>query len=681
MTVPQEAIAHPTRRRGVPSVTRGAIGQGVWVLSWTLVAAGLVLALVGRGTDEALDFKAYGEFFVLDAIIAAIYGPAAAVVLRRSRHPVGWIFAAIALGFAISAIGIEYTLLGAAHDDLPAYALIVQLGTAAWLVGAFSVVLVLPWILDRVQAGRAWALAARGGIALTIFAFCSRMLIQIPDGPPNPIAPSEAVSRWAADIDAWIIPFYFLYGVAGVIALIVRYRRASVEDCRGLAWVIVSLGLVTVSYICFEVGLSLGGPLLSVAATALFAAQVMLPTAIFVLVVRQPLWGLDLAVSRATMWGLLTAVVVAGYVVLVWIVGTVLPVGRDGTGILVVALLALAVSPVRGWVQRRVERLVYGSASDTEVLLSRLGTDVSRERPGQTSLEGLVEGIRRSMRLRLVRVESRPDSSAVCAVAGEPGPSSVSIPLLSQGREVGSMEVAPRAGERLDVRTLRLLDQIAGLVAVALELAQVNRQLDTARSRIVDVRHEERRLLRRELHDGLGPALAGASLALAAIDNNNRGLSAADSQLLGQLQVELARRSDDVRDIARALLPPALDEGRLVEALDVLASRFTDTRFVVTIDAVDADEIDTRRQIAVYYVAAEAVANAHRHAGARECAVRVEHGAQGPVTVTVGDDGTGIGAQIEKGIGMTSMRERATELGGTFSVTGDGGTTIRVVLP
>lgn len=681
MTIPQEAVAQPARRLRVPAAARGVIGQGVWALSWTLVALGLVLALVNHGTDDELSFKAYGEFFVPDAIIAAIYGPAAAIVLRRSRHPVGWVFAAIALGFAVSAVCIQYTLLGAAHDALPAYALCVQLATAAWVVGAFAVVLVLPWILDRVQTGRGWVVAARVGMALTVFAFCSRMLIQIPDGPRNPIAPSDEVSRLAYDIDAWIIPFYFFYGVAGVIALIVRYRRASAEDSRGLAWVIVSLSLVTISYICFEVGLSLGDPLLSVAAVALFAAEIMLPTAIFVLVVRQPLWGLDLAISRATMWGLLTAAVVAGYVVLVWVVGTVLPVGRDETGVLVVALLALAVSPVRGWVQRRVERLVYGSASDTEVLLSRLGADVSRERPGQTSLEGLVEGIRRSMRLRLVRVESRPDASAVCAVAGEPGPSSVSIPLLSQGREVGSMEVAPRAGERLDVRTLRLLDQIAGLVAVALELAQVNRQLDDARTRIVDVRHEERRLLRRELHDGLGPALAGASLALAAIDNNNRGLSAADSQLLGQLQVELARRADDVRDIARALLPPALDEGRLVEALGVLASRFTDARFGVTIDAAGADDIDTGHQIAVYYVAAEAVANAHRHSGARECVVRVERAPQGAVTVTVSDDGAGIAGHTEKGIGMTSMQERATELGGTFSVTGDGGTTIRVVLP
>ena len=681
MTVPQEAIARPARPAGLPSTTRGAIGQGVWALSWTLVLVGVVLALVNHGTDETLDFKAYGEFFVPDAVIAGIYGPAAAIVLRRSRHPVGWIFAAIALGFAISGVCIQYSLLGAEYDDLPAYALIAQLATAGWVVGAFAAVLVLPWVLDRVQTGRAWALAARVGIALTAFAFGSRMLIQIPDGPANPIAPSEAVSRIAYDIDAWIIPFYFFYGVAGVIALIVRYRRASVEECRGLAWVIASLGLVTISYICFEVGLSLGGPLLAVAAAALFAAQVMLPTAIFVLVVRQPLWGLDLAVSRATMWGLLTAAVVAGYVVLVWVVGTVLPVGRDETGIVVAALLALAVSPVRGWLQRRVERLVYGSASDTEVLLSRLGADVSRERPGQTSLEGLVEGIRRSMRLRQVRVESLPEASSVVAAAGEPGPSTVSIPLLSQGREVGSMQVAPRTGERLDLRTLRVLDQISGLVAVALELAQVNQKLDVARTRIVDVRHEERRLLRRELHDGLGPALAGASLALAAIDNNNRGLSAADSQLLGQLQVELARRADDVRDIARALLPPALDEGRLVEALDVLATRFTDARFVVTVDAAGADDIDTGHQIAVYYVAAEAVANAHRHSGARECVVRVEHDPRGPVTVTVSDDGSGIAGQTEKGIGMTSMQERATELGGTFSVTSDAGTTIRVVLP
>lgn len=250
----------PLRHLRTSANARAVIGYGVWGATWTLVGLGLLMAMLSAGQDRALGFEIHAEFFVLDAIIAGVYGPASSVVLRRSRHPVGWIFAAIALGFATSAFGSQYAVLGAWQADLPAYALIVQLTTAGWLVGACSVVLVLPWVLDRKAVG-GWAHAARAGIALTAFAFCSRMLIQLPDGPANPVAPSREVSQLALDVDGWIIPFYFLYGLVGVFALAFRYRRATVEDRRGLAWVIASLGLVTVSYITFETGLSLGGPL------------------------------------------------------------------------------------------------------------------------------------------------------------------------------------------------------------------------------------------------------------------------------------------------------------------------------------------------------------------------------------------------------------------------------------
>lgn len=658
------------------------VAPAVWIGAWGLVVAGVVCGLLASGDEDDATFQIYRAFFWPDALIAAIYGPVSAFVLSRTRHLVGWILAAVALGFGVSALGIQYLYLGVSHEGLPGYAFVVQLTASAWVVGALAALLVLPWILDRPPHGPMVRLAAAGGVALTVFAFVSRMLSQTPGAPSNPLSPSSQVSLWAYDADAWIIPFYFLYAVAGAAYLVIRYRRAGPDDRLGLAWVIVSVALVAVSYIAFETGLSVDGPVLSIASAALLAAQIMLAAAVVVLVVRQPRWGMDVAVSRATVWGLLTASVVAAYLALVWLAGQVLPWGRDELGVVVAALLALAVTPVRRWLQGVVDRLIYGSATDPEVLLARLGSDLSRDGFGRSSLGSIAEGLRHSMRLAFVGVESNPDADAVAASAGDRGPVVVRIPLLIQGRQVGSMEVSPHHGERLDPRTLRVLEQLSGLVAIALELAQVNEQLDAARTRILDVRHEERRLLRRELHDGLGPALAGASLALAAIGNNNPGLRPEDAELLHQLQDELSRRSSDLRGIARAILPPALDHGRLVDALDVLAKIFADTRLGVQIEAAGADDIDTRRQIAVYHIAAEAVFNAFRHARAGVCVVRVEHDPCGVVTLDVSDDGRGISAHDQPGIGMTSMRERAAELGGELTVSdSESGTTIKVVLP
>ena len=135
--------------------------------------------------------------------------------------------------------------------------------------------------------------------------------------------------------------------------------------------------------------------------------------------------------------------------------------------------------------------------------------------------------------------------------------------------------------------------------------------------------------------------------------------------------------------MARALLPPALEEGRLGEALEALAHRFTSPEFRVQVEADDPDQVDSRRQVAIYHVAAEAVLNAHRHAGARHCAVRLQRLDDG-LALTVTDDGSGVSEAGGAGIGLRSMRERAVELGGSLEISAPDlgqGTKVRMLLP
>nr|WP_246391563.1 ATP-binding protein [Nocardioides soli] len=266
--------------------------------------------------------------------------------------------------------------------------------------------------------------------------------------------------------------------------------------------------------------------------------------------------------------------------------------------------------------------------------------------------------------------------------AGTPADGLVAVPLHSRGRQVGTLWLGPPPGERLDLRTLQLVRQISGLVASALDLALVNADLERARSRLLDVRQEERRLLRRELHDSLGPSLAGISLALAGMVRTST-LTAADAELLGHLQEELTHRAQDIRLMSRSLLPPALEEGRLGEALDALARRFSSTGMDIDVAADRPDLIDGRRQVTIYHVAAEAVLNAHRHADAGHCSVRLERLDDDALRLTVADDGRGISEADDTGIGLRSMRERAAELGGALTITAatGRGTSVQMVLP
>lgn len=666
-----------------PAVTTGrrVAAASVWLISWSLGAAALAMAAFGGGDPQALRVEVHSEFFVPDLIIGVVYGLLAAAVIAGSRHAVGWVFAVIAVGFSLTAFAIQYAVLGTEHT-LPAYSFVVHLVTWAWSAGAFLVVLVLPWILDRTPT-RLARRAAAFGLVVTVLACLTRALRHLEGAPANPLSPSPRVSEVAHLVDGWAIPFYFLLGLLGAGHLVRRFNRAGPDERRGLAWVTTSILLVCVAYLAFETGLSMGGRLLVFAAAALFAGQVMLPAAVFVLILRQPAGGLDVAVSRTTMWGLLTALVAGAYVALVWAAGGLFPEDSAVSAAVAAAVLALAISPLQRWLQRRVDRLVYGSGADPEELLRRLAADVAHgDLEKGAGLEGLVESLRRSMRLRYVAVRSAPGRPHVGAVAGAPVDSPIRIPLAGTGAQVGRMDVGARPGERLDPRTVRLLEQISGLVAVSLELAQVNHELEAARSRMLEIRHEERRLLRRELHDGLGPALAGSSLALAAIANNSPEMSSRDTQLLVQLRAELDRRAEDVRDMARAMLPPSLDDGRLYDALVVLAQRFTDDRFQVELDVEGADDLDSTRQVAIYHVAAEAVFNAHRHSGAARCRVRLSRTDDGGRRLSVHDDGSGPPAEATDGIGLASMRERALELGGTFDLVHDAeGTTLTVVLP
>ena len=663
----------------VPATGRGqrmlalVVGAAVCALG----LASLVLAAVNIGSPGPQSVV-HREFFTSDLLIGLVHAAFGAFVVVRSGHLIGWALELVGLGFCLTAFGIQYAVLGVEHPDVPAYAWLSQLVVSGWITGVLACVLLVPCLIGPRTPTGARRVVALLAAAVAISAGVVRYLTQMVDGPPNPLTGGTAVADAAQAYDDWAIPVYVLLGLLAVVDLAARMRRSAGGDRRALRWVLASVLTTTVAYFGFEIGLSLDRLTLVLGAAGLTAAMLALPAAIFV-VVRRPTWNLDLAVSRATVGALLTLFVIAAYVVLVWLGGQVLPVGREDAGLLAVALLALAGMPVRGWLQQRVERLVYGSASAGE-LLERLGAETGAG-DDRGVLEDLTEGLRRSLRLATVVVEAADTDLSV--TAGTPADGLVAVPLHSRGRQVGTLWLGPPAGERLDLRTLQLVRQISGLVASALDLALVNADLERARGRLLDVRQEERRLLRRELHDSLGPSLAGISLALAGMGRTST-LTAPDAELLAHLQEELTHRAQDVRLMSRSLLPPALEEGRLGDALDALARRFSTDGMVVEVEAEGADRVDSRRQVTIYHVAAEAVLNAHRHAAATHCAVRLEPVCDGAVRLTVTDDGRGLSDADETGIGLRSMRERAAELGGALTIAAtdrEGGTTVTMVLP
>ena len=655
------------------------LGWATCLLAWVLALSTLVL-VVWNGLplvpNHQLDIVGF-------LAIAVLFGPVFAVILPRRRHPVLLVVAAASLGCSACALMMVLLMLPNGPTGWAA-GFMIHLGGWLWAPGLFGTMAVLPWLvtdrrLDPVP--RVMLLLGTSGIVLTVPTFVGE---QRPGMPANPLFIDLDWWMWLVDrLNLWPGRLCFAVGVAASIHLIHRCLRGPVSKRHGLAWLAAGQAILTVSFVpVFFQSLRADAPTLSnVLAWGLLGSLAFLPAAVLVVVLRQRMWGIDVAVSRSIVGGLMSAAVVGLYVTVVWVGGAVLPRPDEFPGILAVGVVAIAAQPLRTLIQRRVDALIYGSSRTPDRLLKDLGEHMSVSRGRSSDLQELVERLRAGLQLGLAELRHDGGSPAARSTSGNCSTDTVELPLVKDGAVTGTLLIAPRSGERLDRKTLETIGQLSGLVAVALQLVRVNQDLEGARERLVEVRHQERRLLRRELHDELGPALAGISLGLAAVQNGTTS-SRRTQALLDQLQRELSDRAEDVRTMARALLPPALDDGRFEDALRVLVTRFDDTGLTVRASVTGADELDVKRQVALYHVAAEALVNAYRHAHAATCIIDVVVTDDGAVTLTVADDGQGFHPQSSDGVGLHSMRERAAELGGSFeAVPSLGGTTVRMRLP
>lgn len=238
----------------------------------------------------------------------------------------------------------------------------------------------------------------------------------------------------------------------------------------------------------------------------------------------------------------------------------------------------------------------------------------------------------------------------------------VRFPLVHQGQDIGALAVGLRSGQAaLNPRETRLLTDIARQVAVAASNVLLTEALVRSRERIVAAAEEERRRLRADLHDGLGPVLTAAASKVDAARNLTEKDPPRASQLLAAVRTELTSALADLRRLVYALRPPVLDELGLLAAL---REHLDHAGIPVVLSAPEElPPLPAAVEIAAYRIITEAVNNVTRHSRASTCAVVV--GCDNRLTVEIRDDGPP-GRSWTPGVGLTSMRERATALGGTW---------------
>jgi signal transduction histidine kinase len=202
----------------------------------------------------------------------------------------------------------------------------------------------------------------------------------------------------------------------------------------------------------------------------------------------------------------------------------------------------------------------------------------------------------------------------------------------------------------------------------------------TATATTARAREQERRRLSRELHDGVGSALAGMLMVVGAARS---GAGDSAGEVLGEIERGLAELAGEVRHLIAELRPPALAELGLDEALRRHAARLArGTGLQLTVSCEGTAELPEAVELAAYRIAAEAMTNAARHARARSCDVALVRGDR-ELWIRAVDDGIGIAPGRPAGVGMTATSERAAELGGRceWSAGAGGGTVFECRLP
>jgi signal transduction histidine kinase len=658
---------------------RRAAGVATVVALITLtVAASIVAVTVDRNVHSYYVDEIVGGLVVS---VTAVVG--ATIALARPRNVIGWLIVSSATCSAVAEALVESGVHGVLHPG--------TVGGAAYLV-TFGVILrALPSVVltaavpayfpdgqlpDRRWRWVRWALV--GAVVFTVVGgVIAPIETRLGDHWHGPFTPAGSLGDNLQILDVLGTLFTLVAAVGAFAGLVSRWRRGGPVVRQQLllfacAVVIAVLFLVGVMVVVVAVSNS-GTP------RYLFSlAGLPLPLAVAAATLNNGLYELRRAANRTILWLLVTVSIAAVYAVVVVLAATLSP-GRSSwwPPALAAGAAALALVPVRDRLQRVVHRVVYGRWREPYEVLSGLAAQLEAAGDVDRLLEAAVAQL--GSELDLTDVGVREASGEV--LAGVDG-GDEAVPLVAYGTKVGELRFR-NPGRVLSESEQRLIRDLAVHLGGTVHARSLLEDLQRTRERLVLAREEERRRLRRDLHDGIGPALAGLTLkaetARALLDSDTE----AAQRQLAELSEEIRSTVVDVRRVVEGLRPPALDELGLADACRQAVDRLTRAAGIspdVRCDLGDGP-VPAAVEVAAFRIVTEAVTNVVRHAQARRCSVSLARDGSA-LRVVVCDDGTGRVDGSPSGHGLATMRERAEELGGSLSIgAADPGLRVTAVLP
>lgn len=665
----------------------------------TLVVAAVFgsMAVRGRGVDVQ-----YGLFLFHNGPPAVLmFWLGRLVLVRQPGNRVGAVMVAIAVLGALhvavaaladvalvdwgytAAIGMDHPLV---PRDLPLRASVpLWVMNWLWVPQVVLLITVLPLVFpDGRLPGRRWRwvlwLAGLGGTTVTA----------------------------ATVVDAWPTSGY---GVGTTHASVVVLMPAG-----GLVLLVAALGSFSglalrwrratgeVRHQFRVVGVAVGGLALIALATypwpevwvpSVLVAMYLLITAYALAAARFGVHDLEPVLGKPAVAGGLAALAALAYLGVVVGAGVAVARRSDEVGLPLVGVAAAAVlaEPVRRLARRRIDRLLLRVATDRTEVVSRLAHDAAASTSDDALLREVVTLLHRGTGADRVEacLADGPHLEVVAAAGRErPGPPPLTAPLVSQGQSLGELRLYARVAADLSPDAAQVLTDATYVLGTAVHNSRLAEQLraqlaalQASRRRIVEAQDTARRSLERDLHDGAQAQLISLRLRVGALQATLDGAedpAAVTGVELGTLAAEIDAAVATLRNLARGLHSPLLDQGGPVAALRAHARSLP---LPVTVRGEVAPRPDPAVESAVYLACLEALQNALRHSGAGRIDVEVR-GLGNELRFEVSDDGGGFDPAVaEPGLGLTSMEDRVAALGGTLTVdSGPGrGTRVRGRIP
>jgi signal transduction histidine kinase len=483
---------------------------------------------------------------------------------------------------------------------------------------------------------------------------------------------------------------FVAFFLSGVAAQVYRYIWVSnAVERQQTKWVIYGLTIGMGCYLVLRT-LSLlipdpmgsGFPLsLGMVIAATFFI-LLIPISITIAVIRYRLWDINPIINRTLVYGALSALTIALYILAVGLASRYFQRANLIVSFVTTGVIAFLFEPLRERLQRGVNRLMYGDRDDPATVLTQLSRRLESALAPDSVLQTIVETLAQTLRLPYTAISLADDEQAPRFVSSPSSPPSeiIHLPLSYQTERVGELILAPRApGESFSPADMKLINIIAQQAGVAAYTVRLNNDLQKSRERLVTAQEEERRRLRRDLHDGIGPTLASFSQRLDTAADLVNTHPQATVDLLKDLKGQVKSTVAEIRRLVYALRPPVLDEFGLVTAIREHVAPYTGPNGLqITFDITEPmPTLPAAVEVAAYRIALEAFTNIVNHAQATAChlILRVENNS---LVLLISDNGKGLAAKNHSGIGWTSMRERAAELGGECVIENNASGGVRV---